>query len=63
MDKQKYETIQDCKCVTCLGCNLLEDINFRGYYRCENYIKGVQNDNKNTTYVQKQEKFAENFSK
>jgi hypothetical protein len=51
MDKQKYETIQNCKCVTCLGCNLLEDINFRGYYRCENYIKGVQNDNKNTTYV------------
>ena len=28
MDRQKYETIPDCKCVTCLGCNLLEDINF-----------------------------------
>lgn len=42
MDKPKYETIQDCKCVTCLGCNLLEDINFKGYYRCKNYVKGVK---------------------
>ena len=63
MDRQKYETIPDCKCVTCLGCNLLEDINFRGYYRCENYIKGVQNDNKNTAYVQIKKEQSTNFSK
>ena len=23
------------KCKTCLGCNRLEDINFKGVYRCE----------------------------
>lgn len=23
------------KCANCLGCNRLEDINFRGTYRCE----------------------------
>lgn len=44
MDKQKYETIQDCKCVTCLGCNLLEDINFKGYYRCKDYVRGAEDD-------------------
>lgn len=63
MNKQKYETIPDCKCVTCLGCNLLEDINFKGYYRCKNYVKGEQNDNKNTTYVQIKKEQSTNFSK
>ena len=28
------------KCSTCLGCNRLEDINFKEVYRCENYIRG-----------------------
>lgn len=28
------------KCKTCLGCNRLELIEFKGTYRCENYIKG-----------------------
>lgn len=23
------------KCKSCLGCNRLEDVNFRGTYRCE----------------------------
>lgn len=44
MDRQKYETIPDCKCVTCLGCNLLEDINFKGYYRCKDYVRGAEDD-------------------
>ena len=30
------------KCKTCLfGCMRLEDINFNGVYRCENYIGGT----------------------
>ena len=28
------------KCSTCLGCNRLEDKNFKEVYRCENYMKG-----------------------
>lgn len=27
------------KCKTCLGCNRLEYPNFKGTYRCENYIQ------------------------
>lgn len=30
------------KCSTCLGCNLLENEDFSGYYRCENYVKGAE---------------------
>lgn len=30
------------KCKTCLGCNRLENIDFKGVYRCENYIKGAK---------------------
>lgn len=29
-------------CQNCLGCNLLELETFKGKYRCEYYIKGVQ---------------------
>ena len=29
------------KCKTCLGCNRLENESFAGIYRCENYVKGV----------------------
>lgn len=39
------------KCSTCLGCNRLEDINFKGVYRCNNYIKGKETkdeENRNT---------------
>lgn len=25
-------------CVTCAGCNLLEDINFKGKQQCENHL-------------------------
>lgn len=37
--KQKYAEVKG-KCRTCLGCNLLEDLNFAGYYRCDNYARG-----------------------
>ena len=30
------------KCKTCLGCNRLEDRNFKEVYRCENYMKGAE---------------------
>lgn len=36
--KQKYVEVKG-KCRTCLGCNLLEDLNFAGYYRCDNYAR------------------------
>ena len=47
--------ILETKCKTCLGCNKLEDINFKETYRCENYVRVVEdkNDNKNTTTMQK----------
>ena len=35
---------QDRKCITCLGCNRLEDESFAGVRRCENYIKGWSED-------------------
>lgn len=28
------------KCLKCLGCNLLELENFKGKYRCENFVDG-----------------------
>lgn len=28
-------------CVTCSGCNLLENINFEGKYECENHLRLV----------------------
>lgn len=30
------------KCSTCLGCNRLEDRNFKEVYRCENYMRGAE---------------------
>lgn len=27
-------------CKSCLGCNRLEDPNFKGVYICKNYMKG-----------------------
>lgn len=32
------------KCKTCLGCNKLEDINFKEIYRCENYMRGAKDE-------------------
>lgn len=29
------------KCKTCLGCNRLEDRNFKEVYDCKNYIRGT----------------------
>jgi hypothetical protein len=31
-------------CKTCLGCNRLELDSFNEAYRCENYVKGVNED-------------------
>lgn len=30
------------KCETCLGCNRLLIEDFKGTYRCDNYIKGAE---------------------
>lgn len=32
------------KCTTCLGCNRLELEEFEGYYRCENYMRGAEDE-------------------
>lgn len=37
---------KDKKCYSCLGCNKLEQENFNGIYRCENYMRGKSNDEK-----------------
>ena len=39
--KEKYPELTD-KCKSCMGCNKLEDITFKGYYRCENYMRGAK---------------------
>lgn len=40
-------------CRTCLGCNRLLDYEFKGIYRCPNYMKGraenEENSSKNTS--------------
>ena len=32
------------KCSTCLGCNRLEDRKFKEVYRCENYMRGAEDE-------------------
>ena len=44
--KEKYPELKG-KCKTCLGCNKLEEINFTGYYRCENYVRGAEDEQSN----------------
>ena len=34
-------------CNTCLGCERLANTNFRGVYRCPNYMKGKDEYEKN----------------
>lgn len=34
-------------CKTCLGCNRLLNQEFRGVYRCPNYMKGRTENEKN----------------
>lgn len=41
----KIETI----CKTCLGCNRLEGRNFKEVYRCENYMRGAEEDGRQIT--------------
>ena len=36
------------KCSTCLGCNRLEDRNFKEVYRCENYMRGSEDNGRET---------------
>lgn len=51
--KEKYPELKG-KCRTCLGCNLLERLDFTGYYRCENYMRGAEeNDIRNTNEIAK----------
>ena len=36
-------------CNTCLGCNRLLDKEFKGIYRCPNYMKGrIENEKNNS---------------
>ena len=37
------------KCKTCLGCNRLEDRNFKEVSRCENYMRGAEEDGRQIT--------------
>ena len=32
------------KCKICIGCSLLEMENFRGKYKCENFVDGGKED-------------------
>lgn len=32
------------KCKTCLGCNRLEDRDFKEVYRYENYMRGAEDE-------------------
>ena len=44
------------KCKTCLGCNRLEDRNFKEVYRCENYMRGAEDElSRNSIQVTKLE--------
>lgn len=47
------------KCKTCLGCNRLEDRNFKEVYRCENYTKGGEDVKGTQTDVLKKHKLYE----
>lgn len=45
------ELMKECKCETCIGCNSLELIFFRGTYICQDYIRGKdeqKDDNRGT---------------
>lgn len=39
------------KCKTCLGCNRLEMPDFKEVYRCENYMRGAE-DEQNRNIIQ-----------
>ena len=44
----KLELKDKYKCKGCLGCNRLEDENFKGVYRCPNFVPGRgEKDDKN----------------
>ena len=38
------------KCSTCLGCNRLEMEDFKEVYRCENYVRGREEQKKKWKY-------------
>lgn len=45
------ELMNECKCKTCIGCNRLELISFRGACICKDYIRGKdeqKDDNRGT---------------
>lgn len=39
-------------CYTCAGCLREEIPDFKGVYRCKNYIKGAKEDGKNNNTIQ-----------
>lgn len=47
----KYQEIIG-KCKNCIGCNLLELENFKGKYRCENFIDGGKNEQSKNRIIQ-----------
>ena len=52
------------KCKTCLGCNRLEDRNFKEVYRCENYMRGAEDEqSRNSIQVTKLEPIHKRMQK
>lgn len=41
MEKPKYPELIG-NCINCLGCNRLENIDFKGRYRCPNFIENKE---------------------
>lgn len=44
MENKKYPELHG-KCPTCLGCNRLEQEDFKGIWRCEYYIEEAKDEN------------------
>mgnify|MGYP001851449532 FL=1 len=52
------------KCKTCLGCNRLEDRNFKEVYRCENHMRGAEDEqSRNSIQVTKLEPIHKRMQK
>ena len=39
--KEMQQIEKKYKCYECLGCNRLENENFKGTYRCPNFVSGI----------------------
>lgn len=41
------------KCKTCLGCNRLENMKFKGVSSCKNYVRGTPTPQDNINKIKK----------